>query len=306
MIVSLTPDGPLDARATLARYRAWGEDPANLVDGDVFRRVLRIDGRLVAYEVRWRGDSHEPRLTVLAPGLRGDRAEAALRHQVRAIFGLDFDLPGFYRMAKGDAVLGELALRLHGLRPTVTPDPLEMLVHAIGAQQVNLAFAFVLRARLVRRYGTAIVTAGGPVFAFPEPTVLARANLPTLRRLQYSTSKAVAIRGAAAALAGGDLDLATLAGAADADVVSCLTALHGIGRWTADWFLARCLGRGSVCPAGDLAVRKAFDHYYGRGRRLSEDAIRRRAATWGPFQNLAVHYLLAGMRLERAGAGGGT
>jgi 3-methyladenine DNA glycosylase/8-oxoguanine DNA glycosylase len=61
-----------------------------------------------------------------------------------------------------------------------------------------------------------------------------------------------------------------------------------------------------VCPAGDLAVRKAFHRYYGRGRAPGEDTIRRRARAWGPHQNLAVHYLLAGMRLQRPGVGGGT
>jgi len=51
--------------------------------------------------------------------------------------------------------------------------------------------------------------------------------------------------------------------------------------------------------AGDLAVRKAFARYYNRGRPLSDAAIRRRARRWGAYQNLAVHYLLAGLRLER-------
>jgi len=55
-----------------------------------------------------------------------------------------------------------------------------------------------------------------------------------------------------------------------------------------------------------VGVRKAFAHYYGRGRSLSENAIRRRARAWGPHQNLAIHYLLAGMRLGRPVAGGGT
>jgi 3-methyladenine DNA glycosylase/8-oxoguanine DNA glycosylase len=53
-----------------------------------------------------------------------------------------------------------------------------------------------------------------------------------------------------------------------------------------------------------LAVRKAFEHHYGRGRTLSEEAIRRRARTWGTYQNLAVHYLLAGMRLTGRPVGG--
>ena len=48
----LPVDGPLDPSATLARYRIWGEDPANRVGDDRFRRVLRLDGRLIPYEVR--------------------------------------------------------------------------------------------------------------------------------------------------------------------------------------------------------------------------------------------------------------
>jgi 3-methyladenine DNA glycosylase/8-oxoguanine DNA glycosylase len=53
-------------------------------------------------------------------------------------------------------------------------------------------------------------------------------------------------------------------------------------------------------------VRKAFARYYGRGRLASEEAIRRRARVWGAYQNLAVHYLLAGVRLERSAAGSGS
>lgn len=116
----------------------------------------------------------------------------------------------------------------------------------------------------------------------------------------------MAIRGVARALHSGALDPRRLAEASDAQIIEHLTALRGLGRWTADWFLARCLGRGGVCPAGDLGVRKAFAHYYGRGRTPSEEAIRRRARAWGPYQNLAVHYLLAGMRLAARPGGGGT
>ncbi|PYM81725.1 MAG: hypothetical protein DME13_19355, partial [Candidatus Rokuibacteriota bacterium] len=57
--------------------------------------------------------------------------------------------------------------------------------------------------------------------------------------------------------------------------------------------------------AGDLAVRKAFEHHYARrGRTLSEEAIRRRSRAWGDHQNLAIHYLLAGMRVSVAARGG--
>jgi DNA-3-methyladenine glycosylase II len=300
------PEGPLDVSATLARYRIWGEDPANRLSGEALRRVLRLDGRLVAYEVRGAGSVEDPRLEIRAPGARARRVEAAITREVRHLFGLDFDLGGFYRMAKGDPALAGLITPLYGFRPTLVPTALEMLVGAICAQQVNLTFAFALRAALVRRFGTPVAFGGDTVWAFPEARRLAGVPVPALRALHFSGAKAAAIRGVARALAMGTLQPAALAAAPDADVIARLTALRGLGRWTAEWFMARCLGRGAVCPAGDLGVRKAFAHYYGRGRLLSEEAIRRRARAWGPHQNLAIHYLLAGVRLARPVAGGGT
>jgi DNA-3-methyladenine glycosylase II len=305
MNIALACDGPLDVTGTLARYRIWGEDPVNCVDGDVFRRVLRVEGALLPYEVRWSGPIEDVRLTVRIPGARTAAVGEAAAHEVRRLFGLDFDLPGFYRMAKADPALAPLVEPLYGLRPTLAPTPLEMLVGSITAQQVNLSFAFACRARLVRRYGTAVKVGRAEVWAFPEAAVLARARVGELRALKYSTRKGEYIRDLARAVVAGTLDLEGLDAAASADVIARLTALRGLGRWTADWFLARCCGRGDVCPAGDLAVRKAFEHHYGRGRTLSEEAIRRRARAWGPYQNLAVHYLLAGMRLGGRRAGGG-
>jgi len=305
MNVVLTPDGPLDAGGTLARYHLWGEDPANLIAGDVFRRVLRHHGRLVPYEVRWRGPVDDARIVVHVPGTEAAAIGAAATAEVRRILGLDFDLVGFYRMAKADPALAPLVEPLYGMRPTLAPTPLEMLVGSISAQQVNLSFAFACRARLVRRWGTPVTAPGGELWAFPTPARLAAARLREYRALKFSARKGEYIRDVARATVRGALDLDALMVAPSVDVIATLTALRGLGRWTADWFLARCCGRGDVCPAGDLAVRKAFEHHWARrGRTLSEEAIRRRSRTWGEHQNVAVHYLLAGMRLHAAARGG--
>ena len=81
---------------------------------------------------------------------------AVLRWQAARLLGEGWDLDGFYAAAAADPVLGPLVGRTGaywGLRPTLLPDPFEMLVGAISAQQVNLGFAFATRARLVRRTG---------------------------------------------------------------------------------------------------------------------------------------------------------
>ena len=95
MKVLLPVDGPLDPHATLARYRLWGEDPANRVSPDAFRRVLRLDGALVPYEVRWRGTVDDRDLVIDIPNARAPRVRDAVTDEVRRIFGLDFRRGGF-------------------------------------------------------------------------------------------------------------------------------------------------------------------------------------------------------------------
>src|SRR5205085_1573518 len=88
-------------------------------------------------------------------------------------------------------------------------------------------------------------------------------------------------------LARSDLDLAGLALLSDEEVKAQLTALRGLGEWTADWFLARYLARPRAWPAGDLALRKAVRALYG------DVDVRAAGARFEPFQNLTAHYLLA-------------
>ncbi len=83
-------------------------------------------------------------------------------------------------------------------------------------------------------------------------------------------------------LARGDLDLESLERLSDAAVVEAITAQRGLGRWTADWFLARALGRPDAWPAGDLAVRKAVSFFYGSGRDLDETEVREVGERFGP------------------------
>ena len=77
----------------------------------------------------------------------------------------------------------------------------------------------------------------------------------------------------------------------DNEVKARLTALPGIGEWTADWFLARHLARPEAWPAGDLGLRKAVLHYYG------EEDTRAAGERFAGHENLAAHYLLTGLRV---------
>src|SRR5262249_39263286 len=156
----------------------------------------------------------------------------------------------------------------------------ESLVTSITAQQVSLFAAFAIRTRLIERFGER----GELAYAFPRRERVAAAGDAELVALGFSRRKAEYVLG----LARSDLDLDGLAALDDDEVRVRLTALRGLGPWSAEWFLARHLARPRAWPAGDLGLRKAAEVLYGLdvhelGRRLD------------PFQNLSAHYLLTGM-----------
>jgi DNA-3-methyladenine glycosylase II len=265
---------PFSFELTTERYRAFGLDPVNVWEDGRLHRVLA--GEEVAI-------GEAPGGVRIAPD---DRVLAA---PVQRLLGAGFDLVSFAAFAATeDPVLARLVAALPGLRPSLAPDPWEALVTSITAQQVSLRAALAIRARLVEAYGVRHDRA----YAFPTRAQVAAADSDDLRALGFSARKA----DYAVALARAPLDLDGLAALPDDEIKAALVALPGIGEWTADWFLARHLGRPDAWPAGDLALRKAVSAYYFGGDDLSIDETRTFGARFGPHRNLAAHTLLVGLR----------
>ena len=228
-------------------------------------------------------DGQEVRIEAAPGGVDVEPLTAETEPVVRTVLGLAFDLEPFYEWAAADDVLGPSTVRLAGFRPTLAPDPFEMLVGAITAQQVSLFSAVAIRNRLIERFGTRV----GHVWAFPLRESIAAASEDELVAVGFSRRKAEYTVG----LARSDLDLPALAALPDDEVKARLVALRGVGEWTADWFLARHLARPNAWPWGDLALRKAVADLYGG---LDVQEARER---FHPFENLSAHYLLLAHRL---------
>ena len=287
-------DTVLDFEATLDRYRRYGSDVANRFRDGVFSKVIETGKGPCLIALYRSGDRINMRLTHRDAAVQADSSviDTALGAAGK-ILGLSFPLPEFYAFASKDPVLSASVDKHHGLRPNLQVDPFEMLVSSITAQQINLGFAYTVRGRLVAEYGESMDFGGETHYAFPTPGRLAQLNPGDLVLLQFSRQKERYIINLAQAIQSGEVDLDGLAEMDDASVQRALTALVGIGRWTADWFLARYLGRGNVIAAGDLAVKRSIERHYFNGERVSEERIREFADQWGDFTNLAVQYLLA-------------
>lgn len=298
MEFSIRPEGPLDFDIILQRYRLFGEDAAHRYVDGVYYRAIEIAGRVWGYAVRGDGTPVDP---VLHVRLFGGRAQArhrsAVEAELRWSFSLDVDLAPFYRWAQGDPILSELTTRCYGLRPLRAATLFEALITAITAQQVNLTFATTTRSRLIRRYGRSLTLDGDTFYTFPTPEALADVPLEELRAMQFSWRKAEYVVNLARLIAKEEVKLREFSQLTNAEVIDRITRVKGLGRWTADWVLARGLGRGDAIAAGDLGVRKAIGKFYFGGQVPSAEEVREFAARWGIFQNYAVHYLLAGLRL---------
>lgn len=260
---------PYDFELSTERFRVFGPDVANLWHEGGLHRVV---------------GGHEVRIEAAPGGVDVDPLDAEVEPVVRSLLGLAFELGPFYAFAESDPVLGRLVSGLSGLRPPLAPDPFESLVTSISAQQVSLFAAFAVRNRFVERFGHRGVHA----YAFPTRALVAAASPAELRALGFSTRKAEYILGVARA----ELDLDALHELSDDEVQERLTALPGIGEWTADWFLARHLARPRAWPAGDLGLRKAVAAFYG-----VDGDVRGFGARFTPFENLSAHYLLTGLRV---------
>jgi 3-methyladenine DNA glycosylase/8-oxoguanine DNA glycosylase len=258
---------PYDFELSTERFRAFGPDLANLWHEGGLHRV--VGGREVRIEPARGG--------VLVEPLDGEIAA-----EVSVLLGLPFDLGAFYRAA-ADPVVRDLIARLPGFRPPLAPDPFESLVTSISAQQVSLHAAFAIRSRLIERYGER----GEHAYAFPARERLAAAGEDELFALGFSRRKAEYVTG----LARSDLDLDALAALPDDEVRARITAVRGLGDWTADWYLARHLARPRAWAPGDLGVRKAVAFFYG------DVDVHPAVERFDPFQNLSIHYLLTGARV---------
>ena len=298
MQFSLRPHGPFHFDLTLQRYRLFGEDAAHVYANDVYYRVIDIAGQLWGLAVSVAGTLEAP---VILVQLQGGEAQAqhrlAAETAVHWTLGLDVELEPFYHWAQADPILAELCKHCYGMRPPRVPTLFEALITSISAQQVNLAFATTTRSRLIRRYGRTLPLAGRTYYAFPTAEMLADASLQELRDMQFSWRKAEYIVNLARLVTTEELRLEAFPQLSNAEIIACITQIKGLGRWTADWLLARGLGRGDVIAAGDLAVRKAVGRFYFDGQTPSIDDVRDFARRWGEFQSLVVHYLLAGLHL---------
>jgi AraC family transcriptional regulator of adaptative response / DNA-3-methyladenine glycosylase II len=204
--------------------------------------------------------------------------------RVRRIFDLDADPAAVHALLSQTPLLARGLRRRPGLRVPGGWDGFEVAVRAVLGQQVSVAGATTLARRLVQAHG-AIRPQGQPGLdrIFPAPEILAEAPL---EKIGLPKSRAATLRALAGAVASGQVHFG--AGQRLDDFVRSITALPGIGPWTAHYVAMRALGHPDAFPAGDLVLQQVLG---GEDGRLSERETEARSQTWRPWRAYAVLHL---------------
>lgn len=245
-----------------------GVEQCDAASGGAYSRTVMIGGRPARLHV-------EPIRDADALRLRLEVASVSELRQVVERVTRMFDLGA--EPAVIQERLGKWGVA--GVRIPGAWDPFELAVRAILGQQVSVAAAVTMAARIVERWGeTAANLAGAPNRLFPAPDVLALADVASIG---LPRARAETITGLARLVDSGALDLASL-GSLD-DAVRKLRSVRGIGEWTAQYIAMRAFSEPDAFPTGDLALRKAAD--------ATDEELRKMAEAWRPWRAYAAFSL---------------
>jgi DNA-3-methyladenine glycosylase II len=196
--------------------------------------------------------------------------------------------PGLHRSAvrhlrRADPVLAAVVARHgpHRFELRTDGSHFDAIARAIVSQQLSVKAASTIHGRFRALYDGA----GG------TPDVVARIPERRLREAGLSWQKISYIQDLARRVTSGELELERIHEMPDDELVARLTAVKGVGVWTAQMFLMFRLGRPDVLPVLDLGIQKAVQRAYGLRKRPSHRQMEKIGKAWAPYRTIACWYL---------------
>jgi DNA-3-methyladenine glycosylase II len=256
-------------------------------DGYIYK-LIKVNQELILLKIGSTAQSIQVEFPINTPSLSAREEMAAY---IWEWFDLDRNLVGFYEMSSRDEVL-KFAHKYYGLRIMCIPDLFEALTWAIIGQQINLTFAYTLKKRFVEQFGERLTFLGDTFWIYPSFQKIASIEVDDLRKLQFTSRKAEYVIGVAKAMTNGELTKEALLQKQDyPQIQKSLMAIRGIGAWTADYVMMKCLHHPSAFPIADVGLHNALKIQLGLDRKPKIEEIKEMAKNWEGWQAYATFYL---------------
>ncbi|MBS4175312.1 DNA-3-methyladenine glycosylase [Bacillus sp. FJAT-49736] len=261
-------------------------------------KLLKINHQLILFKIR--KSIHSLRIE-FPNGAPSENIRRQVADYVWEWFDLDTDLTNFYIMSQSDKILEPIVQKYSGLRIMGIPDLFEALVWAIIGQQINLTFAYTLKKRFVEQFGESLSFEGEIYWVHPTFQKIASLEVEDLRGLQFTMRKAEYVIGIAEAMTSGELSKEALLKNQDFQAMhKSLTAIRGVGAWTADYVLMKCLHHPAAFPIADVGLHNALRLQLRLNRKPSIEEIREIAINWEGWQAYATFYLWRSLYEQQA------
>jgi DNA-3-methyladenine glycosylase II len=266
--------------------RGFDECTHRVANGRV-RKLFEVDSRKILLEIRHSGESLEGKLL---KGVVTDNTE--LKQIITHWFDLDRHLPPFYELLKKDQDLAFLAQKYEGLRLMAIPCLFETICWSIIGQQINLPFAYKIKRALVEHFGEYCEYENQKYYLFPKPEVIQNADLEVLKVIKLSRQKIDYLLHLAYAFTKGDLSLEKLKSyGTHQEMLKFLMSFRGIGEWTAQYTLMKCLKISQAVPYGDAGLNQALFRLKNIPKKHNRSQLESLFAQYPDWEAYLVFYL---------------
>lgn len=270
--------------------RSKNECMYKIVDRKV-RKAIPIGDE---YEVIELSEENNGELTLrlLSHARHSERAYNEAIAYVEEWFDLKRNLAPFYELATRDLLLNQVIDKCYGLRILGIHELYEALCWAILGQQINLTFAYTLKRRFVEAFGRSIECDGHVYWIFPKPEAVSTLKVDELFKLKISRKKCEYLINIAKLICEGELSKQSLLEANSIEEAEkILVNIRGIGPWTANYVLMRCLRFPSAFPIDDVGLHNAIKFLTGSEKKPSKEEIKAYASNWRNWEAYATFYL---------------
>ncbi|MCA0453813.1 MAG: hypothetical protein LCI00_07555 [Chloroflexi bacterium] len=292
-LATLHPMPPYNFPLLLDFLTRFAHPTLNIVaDGAFWRVVKSVDG-LALLRVTGSGAPDMPRLDVHVAASRGTVDDTELLDTIQHVLPLTHQWNGFYDAAQLDMGLWAVVAPLLGLPEIRTATVFEALMQTVIEQQISWVTAQKAQRWLVEWAGNTIEYTGRVHFAFPTPSQIAAATVDDLLPLKITFKRMALMIDLAAQIANGTLDVERLGQLSPTEAYQRLTAIKGIGHWTAAVTLERAFGYTDWVAYNDLVLQAATNRYLlGGSGRIPPELVAQTFARYDEHAGIAARYTM--------------
>ncbi len=216
--------------------------------------------------------------------------ESQLINYVKEWFDLKPDLAPFYQRLLQEADLAYMVKEYHGLRLIGINDLFESLCWSIIGQQINLTFAYKCKRALVEKYSYSENYQGTTYYLFPKAEILAKLTVAELRTIQFSRQKSEYIIGIAQLFATNKISKKAILSLKEEQLIAKeLLKIRGVGEWTANYAMMKCLKCPNALTYGDVGLYNALHSVKGFPKRPTREQL---ADFFAPFEDWKAYLVL--------------